>query len=109
MNENKIDWALLRKQKRWLVEHATVQNSAADIEILDGIISLLDHLQDTALRDGTATEDEIFGVMRRVSVTIMVTLNPDSGAVSNVMNNMEYTFSHPDIADYTRVDWDLLR
>lgn len=54
-----MNWALLREQKEYCVNEAA---NAPDVAaIYDGIISLIDHLQDAAVLDGIATEDEVFG------------------------------------------------
>lgn len=47
-----IDWDLLRQQKLWLLQH--------DTEEADGLVNLLDHIQDTAVDIGAATEEEVF-------------------------------------------------
>jgi hypothetical protein len=39
----RIDWALLARQKRWLLEHARVSEEAA------GLVELLDALHDAAV------------------------------------------------------------
>ena len=48
-----IDWSLLRSQKQWLL--------AQDSPYADGLIALLDTLQDNAVDDGIATAEEVFG------------------------------------------------
>ena len=47
-----IDWELLRRQKEWLINHNA-----------DGLLSLVDALQDAAVADNIATELEVFGVL----------------------------------------------
>lgn len=49
-----IDWELLRKQKRWLIN----QNG----ELAAGLIGLIDALQDAAVDSGLSTVDEVFGI-----------------------------------------------
>lgn len=49
----KIDWAMLREQKAWLFRQ--------DNEFADGILNLLDAIQDEAVASGIATEEEVFG------------------------------------------------
>jgi hypothetical protein len=67
-----IDWALLRQQKLTLVTLAitppvSVKDADYPLEIgamvedLSGIINLLDAIQDEAVENGTATEEEVFG------------------------------------------------
>ena len=58
----KIDWALLRHQKQYLRAMATDPTKTTDeIEVLAGIIHLIDHIQDEAVVTRTATEIEVFG------------------------------------------------
>jgi hypothetical protein len=54
MNLATIDWALLRQQKAWLLRHTGV-------DAAEGLVNLIDRIQDTALADGVASEIEIFG------------------------------------------------
>ena len=49
-----INWALLREQKLWLL---TQESPHAD-----GLIHLIDAVQDQAVATGSATEIEVFGV-----------------------------------------------
>jgi len=53
MNIIHMDWALLREQKKWLFD----QNNY----YADGLISLLDDIQDSAVDSGEFTEEEVFG------------------------------------------------
>jgi hypothetical protein len=48
-----INWAYLRKQKEWLLKH--------DNDYADGLIHLLDDIQDAAVESGECTEQEVFG------------------------------------------------
>ena len=48
-----IDWTLLRAQKEWLLQF--------DNEQAQGLVNLLDHLQDDAVDSGEFTETEVFG------------------------------------------------
>lgn len=58
----KIDWALLRQQKLGLLSMANEnKRPTSEIEVLDGVIALLDHIQDNAVEKGLATESEVFG------------------------------------------------
>lgn len=54
----KIDWPLLREQKRWLIAH----QDAADEAPVEGLLGLIDHIQDSAVADGLA-EEEVFGTI----------------------------------------------
>ena len=49
----KIDWELLRKQKEWLMQF--------NREEADGLLSLIDAIQDNAVNSKEFTEEEIFG------------------------------------------------
>jgi len=52
----KLDWALLRKQKEWL-------QSFKGNDYADGLIHLIDAIQDHAVANGEASEREVFGAM----------------------------------------------
>jgi hypothetical protein len=57
----KIDFALLKEQKRrvaYIDVHGEV--TAEDYEALQGILALIDHIQDYAVDKGIATEAEVF-------------------------------------------------
>lgn len=54
-----LDWALLRQQKDWL--YSKIRVASPDINMIEGLISLLDHIQDYAIDNGEATEREVFG------------------------------------------------
>lgn len=57
-----VDWGLLRAQKQTLLD--LLSNNAVpapDAEHLDGIINLLDDMQDTAVRSGAVLESVVFG------------------------------------------------
>ena len=57
-----IDWALLRAQKGGLIAMAHDEDRlTTEIAILDGVIGLIDHLQDQAVADGKASQLEVFG------------------------------------------------
>jgi len=55
MNLN-IDWALLREQKEWLLNF--------DCDEAEGLIMLLDAIQDKAVDCREATEEEVFGELK---------------------------------------------
>lgn len=63
-----IDWELLRKQKVWLLLLArkAFNNPDAwtdeDREMFDGLINLIDGIQDYAIDNGDATEQEVFAL-----------------------------------------------
>lgn len=50
----KIDWDMLRQQKSWLL---TQDNKHAE-----GIVNLIDRIQDEAVDNGDASKIEVFGV-----------------------------------------------
>lgn len=54
----KIDWKLLREQKDYCINEAMNNKDAA--HIYDGIVNMMDHLQDEAVANGTP-EEEVFG------------------------------------------------
>jgi hypothetical protein len=49
----RIDWELLAAQKSWLL--------SIGVELGEGVVSLIDALQDAAVADGIATEEVVFG------------------------------------------------
>lgn len=49
-----MDWELLRTQKEWLCNQRTQE--------ADGLLILLDHLQDIAVLEEFATESEVFDI-----------------------------------------------
>jgi hypothetical protein len=55
----KIDWALLREQKEYCINEAA--NNAECAHIYDGIVHLMDALQDQAVANGEL-EEVVFGV-----------------------------------------------
>lgn len=54
-----IDWNLLREQKEYCENEAMNNSEAA--HIYEGLLTLIDHIQDAAIDDGLATELEVFG------------------------------------------------
>lgn len=58
----KIDWYELRQQKATLLRliKTTVFNQGVEQD-LEGVIHLLDAIQDCAVNTGEATEQEVFG------------------------------------------------
>jgi predicted type IV restriction endonuclease len=52
-----IDWRMLRDQKEWLVEQAHRGGN----EEAEGLLALLDEVQDAAVFGGIATKEEVFG------------------------------------------------
>jgi len=54
-----INWKLLREQKEYCINEANNNQEATNI--YDGLIHLIDALQDAAVNDGLATENEVFG------------------------------------------------
>jgi len=51
-----IDWELLRRQKEWLMNYTDDSH-----EEIDGLIQLLDSLQDLAIESGEFSEETVFG------------------------------------------------
>lgn len=57
-----LDLTLLRKQKRHLLK--AINNDAVSIpekESLEGILNLIDNIQDQLVAEGIATERQVFG------------------------------------------------
>lgn len=54
-----IDWEFLREQKEYLENEAANDNEVG--HIYEGLLGLVDALQDAAIKDGYATEQEVFG------------------------------------------------
>lgn len=52
-----IDWVLLRDQKQALLQ--CISNE--DDTLLEGLLSLIDHIQDSAVETNQYTELEVFG------------------------------------------------
>lgn len=58
----KLDWKLLREQKTTLLVLAHGgKTTLQEAEHLDGVVNLIDRIQDDALDSGEATELEVFG------------------------------------------------
>ena len=56
-----IDWKLLRKQKRTLLKIANDIDNVPKLEHVEGIIVLIDALQDYAVDIAELKEREVFG------------------------------------------------
>jgi len=48
----RMDWRMLRMQKSWLLQQTH--------PVADGLVNLIDALQDAAVADGIATQREVF-------------------------------------------------
>lgn len=57
-----IDWALLRQQKEVLLSIPEVIINSQQYDALQGIISLIDHLQDYAVWSEAVTEEVVFNM-----------------------------------------------
>jgi hypothetical protein len=56
------DWLLLREQKAALLTLIEGnRTSGTEAELLQGVVHLIDHIQDTAVDHGNATATEVFG------------------------------------------------
>lgn len=64
----KIDWALLRMQKAWLLGWED-DIDFGGAHVAPGLINLIDALQDAAVADGVATEEEVFGTHTKDRLT----------------------------------------
>jgi len=58
---SKIDWALLRDQKKELLANSNMADGSPLTEAIDGIIELLDSIQDYAVDELGMSEMEVFG------------------------------------------------
>jgi hypothetical protein len=57
-----IDWELLREQKHQLIALAFSDTATIkETEALEGVINLLDTIQDEAVSSGLADEETVFG------------------------------------------------
>jgi hypothetical protein len=72
-----LDWALLREQKDYC-ENEAANNDAA--EIYEALLSLIDYLQDAAVLDGIATEDEVYG---KCAYTTRALPSPDEEGIDD--------------------------
>lgn len=54
-----IDWDLLRKQKEFVWTKAN--NDQENSEVYEGLLCLIDAIQDAAVADEIATVDQVFG------------------------------------------------
>ena len=58
-----LNWTLPREQKDYCLNER--DNNADATEIYSGLVHLVDHLQDVAVKDGIATEEEeVFGEIK---------------------------------------------
>ena len=55
------DWELLRKQKIALQDASASEDDEGIHELLEGIVSLIDCIQDQAVSSGIWEESEVFG------------------------------------------------
>lgn len=56
-----IDWKLLRNQKLTILNLIDNSDKVPVVEDLEGVINLINHIQDQAVEYGMATEQEVFG------------------------------------------------
>ena len=62
LDASKIDWSLLRSQKLWLISnHAQETGDEAAFEAVEGLLNFIDYIQDSAVDQGLANEEEVFG------------------------------------------------
>lgn len=57
-----IDWALLRQQKEALLTIPEQLINATQYDALQGILSLIDHLQDYAVWSEAVSEEVVFNI-----------------------------------------------
>jgi hypothetical protein len=56
-----IDWEQLRVQKDTLILHSLNVQDVSVVEKIQGVVHLIDALQDAAVYSGYKTEEEVFG------------------------------------------------
>ena len=62
LDASKIDWTLLRSQKLWLISNqAQETGDETAFEAVEGLLNFLDYIQDSAVDQGLASEEEVFG------------------------------------------------
>lgn len=59
------DWAILRKQKAFLLSVSVVSHE--EQKLIDGTIYWFDAIQDAAVAQGIATEEQVFGESGEIS------------------------------------------
>lgn len=65
--EVNLDWELLREQKLALYDVAYSSDCSLKVtRALEGLISLLDHLQDSAIESQQSTELDVFGTEENI-------------------------------------------
>ncbi len=60
----KLDFKLLREQKAELIAYTYYNRTSMPVKrvgAIDGIINMLDSIQDAVVQDGIKTEEEVFG------------------------------------------------
>jgi hypothetical protein len=60
MNYSKIDWKQLKQQKLTLIALQIPGITEEQSEDLDGILNLIDHIQDSAFETGKFEHDQIY-------------------------------------------------
>lgn len=62
LDASRIDWTVLRSQKLWLLDQNTSESTdEIAFEATEGLLSFLDYVQDSAVDQGLASEEEVFG------------------------------------------------
>lgn len=57
-----VNFELLREQKKALQRHInSADDGSLDKDRLEGLLCLIDYIQDTAVGSGQCTEEEVFG------------------------------------------------
>lgn len=95
---SKIDWQLLREQKDYLVNEANNWNDSAP-NVYDGIVNLIDAIQDNAIADGLATEQEVFGHVEYDPISIGAT-------AANIMDGVHLVARSQQAMDTLLEHWD---
>lgn len=66
MDYNKIDFKLLRKQKQQLLEIRLKTNKKEEYKTLDGVINLINNIQDYAVNIYNFSEKKVFGNKKEI-------------------------------------------
>jgi hypothetical protein len=58
----RLDWKLLREQKLCLLTLAgSGHTTERECELLQGVVNLIDHIQEDAVDDGSVSEAQVYG------------------------------------------------
>lgn len=92
----KCDWKLLREQKNLLL--VLVQGGRTSVEeahLLDGVVNLIDVIQDAALDSGEVTELEVFGTEQTQKG---IEMTPDQGLIDAAIEQIKIDVADGDLS-----------